>query len=1080
MSEGLSHNVLSSAKLADGGIKTLFTSDGVKLIRDETVVAVGYRKGNLYYIDAEVFANPGGESIVDSAYNYQQVAGNDKFVWHLRFAHANYEYLRILSSKGLVRGMENYDHSQPTLFCEACALAKAKRAPFGQLPRVNLPRSPQPEKGVAFEDIVTGIRHLCLMDRISVDLVGPFDVQSIRGARYMCLAIEHYSSYVWGWPLARKSMASPKIKCLLEMLHNKIGAYPKQLRMDNGGEFTSSDFQTYLQDKGIQPDSGPRETPQYNMKQERTQLHIETLANASLISSPLSANCWDYAWLYAIYARNRQPGPKEAAYKTAYERLCGEKPNVSRLRPFGCLGYCTVPTSLRKKMKPKALKAWLLGYHEERKAYLMLTTDTRKLVTSRDVAFAEGPYVHHCLGKIANEVADMEDGANLSGDGDQGLVDARADHEWMADVTGVGEPLGSGGELIFDEADLADDTPNTGPAVTSLPPADGTQPSRDTAHTTADEALLPDRGALTSGADTTAGPAIPTPDLPAYTDNSSAQPIAHRTRSRSRSASLLSAGGGPPTTPPPDEGPFLAAAEAGPPLRQALQDDGWKRAMKDEWDSFIEQGVYTLVPRAAARGSQILRAVWVLTEKTTATGETILKARCCVDGSRAWEQGESYAPVIDKDSLRIILGLAWGRGMHVENFDVKTAYLYGTLDQPRYMEIPAGVLPKTDRSKYVLKLLKSVYGLPEAGRVWNDTFSDYVITKMGFKRMVSSPAAYAHTSSEGSSYIAVHVDDGAIASPNEHVTQSLLTALKNRFNLKVMGIAPRFLGLQQELLRSGDLLWHQQEKVTALLETFDDQTLRPATIPLSTTSMDKINQASGPVLEPDLAQRYHSAVGSALYLVQNCRVDIALAAGILARFVQEPRVEHWNALLLLLGYLKQTSKAGILFKRGAQSPNKRVDITVYTDADFATVDEDSKSTSGVLIYVGGVLVAFASKKQTTVARSTTEAEGLALKYALTLLEFIAQVLGELGMKHNTPVVLEDNTAVIALMHGPRAYKARTKHLIVAFNFCRQMVRSGIVVLRHVPSTDQLADLLTKPLTRVCFERLRSLLGMGGI
>ncbi|CAM9908464.1 unnamed protein product, partial [Heterosigma akashiwo] len=126
----------------------------------------------------------------------------------------------------------------------------------------------------------------------------------------------------------------------------------------------------------------------------------------------------------------------------------------------------------------------------------------------------------------------------------------------------------------------------------------------------------------------------------------------------------------------------------------------------------------------------------------------------------------------------------------------------------------------------------------------------------------------------------------------------------------------------------------------------------------------------------------------------------------LARFVQEPRVEHWNALLLLLGYLKQTSKAGILFKRGAQSPNKRVNITVYTDADFATVDEDSKSTSGVLIYVGGVLVAFASKKQTTVARSTTEAEGLALKYALTLLEFIAQVLGELGIKHNTPVVLE--------------------------------------------------------------------------
>ena len=96
-------------------------------------------------------------------------------------------------------------------------------------------------------------------------------------------------------------------------------------------------------------------------------------------------------------------------------------------------------------MKPKVLKAWLLGYHEERKAYLLLTTDTRKLITSRDVVFAEGPYVHHCLGKIANEIADMEDGTDLPSDSDTGLIDTRGDHKWMADVTGVGEPLGSGG-----------------------------------------------------------------------------------------------------------------------------------------------------------------------------------------------------------------------------------------------------------------------------------------------------------------------------------------------------------------------------------------------------------------------------------------------------------------------------------------------------------------------------------------------------------------------------------------------------------------------------------------------------------
>ncbi|CAM9531777.1 unnamed protein product, partial [Heterosigma akashiwo] len=641
LSEGLSHNVLSCSKLADGGIDSLFTKTGVQLLKDGAVVAQGIRRGDLYYMDVQVTTQPSGVSAGDRAlFAFQHSAGNMKFLWHLRFNHMNYESLRILASKDLVRGMESFENSQAIFFCEPCALAKAKRAPFGQTPTGNT---------------------LCLMDRISVDLVGPFSVRSLRVLRYMCIALEQYSNYAWGWPLPNKSLAAARIKALLQMLHTELGTYPKHLRMDQGGEFTGTDFTAYLEECGIRPDSGPASTPQYNMRHERAQLHIETLANASLLASPLTEGYWDFAWLSTIFTRNRSPGTKEVGFKTPYETLRGVKPNVARLRPFGCLGYCALPTSLRKKMQPKAIKAWLVGYHEERKSYHLVTTAARKLIVCRDVTFAEGPYAERCLSRISDEVMDLDD------------EESGADHTHMPGLVNVdGDSDDEDGhdedELITDENDLADQSP-----------------ARNTRSQAASRAL-PE---VHIAAATNLGPP-------------------------NRGSDGAGSSGGEFDVP----GHALFTAESGPPLKKALRDADWQKAMEAEWSSFEELEVCDVVPKSEASGGQVLRAVWVLTRKTTAEGEIIHKARLCADGSRAWPHGESYAPVIDKESLRTVVGLAWQSGMHLENFDVKTAYLYGTLDEPRYMVVPPGILPHVDRASSVLKLKKSVYGLPEAGRVW--------------------------------------------------------------------------------------------------------------------------------------------------------------------------------------------------------------------------------------------------------------------------------------------------------------------------------------------------------------------------
>ncbi|CAM9672890.1 unnamed protein product, partial [Heterosigma akashiwo] len=299
-------------------------------------------------------------------------AGNTKFLWHLRMGHASTKFLNVMNSYSVVNGMVPYNSSDNILFCEPCVLAKAKRSPFG-LPGVKIK-----------ED-----RQVCLMDLISADLTGPFSVRSVTGNRYVLILIEHYSDYCWIYPLKNKSQATANIMTLFELLHNQLGTYPNKFRTDRGGEFYNDELQSFLSNKGIIAESGPASTPEYNMKQERKQLFLETMANAQLDASPLTKGYWDLSWVVAVYVSNRLPAHKDKGFLTRFELLWNKKPDVSHIRPFGCVGYCALSSANRKKMNPKAVKAIMVGYAEGRKAYLMLTSQTKKFIVSRDVTFAE-------------------------------------------------------------------------------------------------------------------------------------------------------------------------------------------------------------------------------------------------------------------------------------------------------------------------------------------------------------------------------------------------------------------------------------------------------------------------------------------------------------------------------------------------------------------------------------------------------------------------------------------------------------------------------------------------------------------
>jgi hypothetical protein len=797
-----------------------------------------------------------------------------------------------------------------------------------------------------------------------------------------------------------------------------------------GGEFSAHEVQDYLKAKGIKPKSQPPATPQYNMKQERRQLYLEQVASAQLMSSPLTAGMWDHSWMMAVTMANLRPGRPEVSFKTPFERWHGRPPTVNNMmRPFGCLGYCLLPKKTRRKNQPKVVKAWLIGYDEERRGYRMLVCSTRTMIVSRDVQWAEGPYVQRCAQQVEAGLYDATDDTDDS----EGLMR-------LFDETPV-PCVDSGGGVETKDVDIFN--PDSTPALITSED-DWTSPV--TLAATQPRPTMTEVPAALQRPETTDD----TPDKPTVDVDDE-----EITR-------------------------YLVMTEAGPSMKRAMQGpeaEQWREAMNREWQSFKENKVFELIPRSEAV-EEILRPVVVLTKKTSSEGEVVYKARCCVDGSKTSYNGDTYAPVMDKDSLRLMVSLAMRHGMVMEDFDVKTAYLYGELEEPRYMELPGGVEPEVDRSRTVMKLLKGVYGLPESGNKWHMKLTEWATEELGFSRMTSSPAIFYKTVEQDIIMMGFHVDDGKVAAAREELKEETIIKLQSLCKLKRMGLSSTFVGIQQEYMANGNLLWHHEEKILALVKDFDDQTLRPTNVPLSKTTMYKINTGEGEALDKAQTARYHSGIHAIMWLQQNCRPDVSFTCSILSRYVEKPTTEHWAALLLLIGYLKSTAKMGLVFSKDTyvwgRTPAR---VSVYSDADWGTETIDSKSTSGILILVNDDLVVFSSKKQSIVALSTVEAEGVAMVRALQLMEYVCQFLGELGMTYTTPEVYLDNSSLIAIVKG-NGYRARTKHMLIKFNHAKDLFNNKMIVIRHCPSISMLADILTKPLCRASFERNRSALPLG--
>jgi hypothetical protein len=261
-----------------------------------------------------------------------------------------------------------------------------------------------------------------------------------------------------------------------------------------------------------------------------------------------------------------------------------------------------------------------------------------------------------------------------------------------------------------------------------------------------------------------------------------------------------------------------------------------------------------------------------------------------------------------------------------------------------------------------------------------------------------------------------------------------------------------------------------------VLESFGMADCKPVTTPMNPgliLSKDMCPPPDAPE-DREFKTRYLSAIGSLMYLATMTRPDIAYAVGVLARFNSNPGNQHWLAVKHLFRYIKGTLDYKLTY--GPTSPSAPL-FTTYSDADHGGCKDSGKSTGAYVVMMGGGAVSWRSKLQPTVSLSTTEAEYIAAVEAGKEIKWMRNLMLELGYDQSGSSVLYiDNQSAVQVCKNPE-HHGRMKHLDLKYFWLRDEVGKKVIGVHYVPTGEQVADILTKPLGRVLVDRFVKLLGL---
>ena len=485
----------------------------------------------------------------------------------------------------------------------------------------------------------------------------------------------------------------------------------------------------------------------------------------------------------------------------------------------------------------------------------------------------------------------------------------------------------------------------------------------------------------------------------------------------------------------------------------------WQTAMDSEMESLVNNETFEV--KELPEGKSVIGGKWVYATKLDADGNVKHKARYVAKGYSQKENvdyRETFSPTAHMTSVRMLMQAAVDNDLIVHQMDVKTAYLNAPIDCELYVEQPEGYDVSNKGRKLVWKLKKSLYGLKQSGRNWNNLLHSHLCAD-GFEQSDADPCMYCKTSEYGRVMIVFWVDDIIVAASSEQLLNHVKTFLYSKFEMKDLGELRWFLGIEF-CKHSGCISMSQKQYCQKILKKFGMENCKPRKSPCD-EGLDKGPDSSTTLDDPRL---YREIVGSLIYAMTATRPDISYVVTKLSQNMSNPTVQDLGVAKGVLRYLQGTLEYALVFRKS----NECVKLQGFCDSDWASSYSDRKSISAYVYKLKeqSGLISWKTKKQGTVALSSFEAEYISLSMCVQEAMFLRKLLTFMYEQKDVDLSVKigvDNQGTIALAKNP-IHQQRSKHIDVRYHFLRDAVTSGIVDLSYVPSNKNVADVLTKPVS----------------